>query len=396
MFGLEAHLEKAAPGNASRPHDGSTVAALMTAAGRSAIATVRVYGPRALAAAAALCKITVPELARKTAGGRLWIGRWNGAEGEPIVLHVCSPNSVEIHCHGGLVPSQTILDDLALAGISTVAWQTVAERSCQSSIEAEALDALARAPTLRTAAILLDQAQGALTSVVHELLRRLAQGESDAVAGCLGRMLQYSDVGRHLTAPWKVAIVGRPNVGKSSLLNALAGYDRAIVHPTAGTTRDLVTATTAIDGWPVEFTDCAGIRVASDELEIAGIARARQAIGNSDRQIVVLDLSATFTRDDEIILQSCPQPIAVGNKADRPAALDIGRFASRVLVISAHTGQGMTDLLDHLSRSLVPNPPAAGQAIPFFDRQIELLRRAERACSERRVDAARDYLRSVI
>jgi tRNA U34 5-carboxymethylaminomethyl modifying GTPase MnmE/TrmE len=105
--------------------------------------------------------------------------------------------------------------------------------------------------------------------------------------------------------PWRVAIVGRPNVGKSSLLNAIVGFERAIVHPTPGTTRDLVTARTAVDGWPVEFIDSAGIRSGRDAIESAGIEQARQAIESSDLALVVLDRSEPLAPEDHEIIRLC-------------------------------------------------------------------------------------------
>ena len=111
-------------------------------------------------------------------------------------------------------------------------------------------------------------------------------------------MLQFRDLGLHLTTPWRVVLAGAPNVGKSSLMNAIAGYQRAIVSPTPGTTRDVVTVTTAIDGWPVQLADTAGLRETQDELESAGVALADAAIGEADLVIVVSDASADSDVDE--------------------------------------------------------------------------------------------------
>ena len=96
-------------------------------------------------------------------------------------------------------------------------------------------------------------------------------------------------IGRHLTRPWQVVLTGPPNTGKSSLLNAILGYSRAIVDPTAGTTRDVVTAVTALDGWPVEISDTAGIRATNAAVEQAGIRLAEQRIADADLVVLVLD-----------------------------------------------------------------------------------------------------------
>ena len=112
--------------------------------------------------------------------------------------------------------------------------------------------------------------------------------------------LSFATFGRKLTEPWIVVLCGQPNVGKSSLINALSGFERAIVHPTAGTTRDLVSQHTAIDGWPVELIDSAGIRDAGNAIEQAGIEKARQVIDSADLVIHVIDATEKDAFDPEI------------------------------------------------------------------------------------------------
>src|SRR5262249_61072583 len=98
----------------------------------------------------------------------------------------------------------------------------------------------------------------------------------------------WSGLGEHLTKPWRVVIAGAPNAGESSLLNALAGYQRSIVAPTPGTTRDVVTLILAIDGWPVEFADTAGLREAGETLGGQGNGQAREAVTKGDLCLWVL------------------------------------------------------------------------------------------------------------
>src|SRR5262245_45732212 len=101
----------------------ATVASLVTAPGRSAIASIMVRGPKTLDAVARLCRVPASRLASHAPEARLWLGHWNGPDGEPIVVRVGDGSNVEIHCHGGAVPPRKILDDLSAAGIATVAWQ---------------------------------------------------------------------------------------------------------------------------------------------------------------------------------------------------------------------------------------------------------------------------------
>ena len=119
-------------------------------------------------------------------------------------------------------------------------------------------------------------------------------------------LLARERLGRHLTRPWSVVLAGRTNVGKSSLMNALAGYGRAIVHHAPGTTRDAVALATAIDGWPVELCDTAGLRAADDAVERAGIERARQRLAQADLVVLVADRSVPWSAEDQALADQWP------------------------------------------------------------------------------------------
>jgi tRNA modification GTPase len=353
-----------------------TVAAPVTPPGRGALATISVRGPQAWHAVSSACQLG--RRASAAAAGELLVRKWRGPAGEPVVIHLQAPDRVDITCHGGPMPVRSILDDLAAQGVRCVPWQQLVRREATRLLEAEAIEALAVAPTLRTAGILLDQYHGALAGAIEQLRRLLEQGKCTSALEELNRLLAWAPIGLHLVEPWRVAIVGRPNVGKSSLLNALVGFDRAIVHPTAGTTRDVVTATTAIDGWPVELLDSAGIRNSDEPLESAGIQRARAAIGQSDWQLVVLDRSQPLTDEDEAILRSCPRPIVVVNKTDLPAAWDHAARFPDSQPTSALAGTGIAKLVGELGHSLVPESAPAGMALPFSRRHVALLQDAAR------------------
>jgi tRNA modification GTPase len=112
----------------------------------------------------------------------------------------------------------------------------------------------------------------------------------------LDALLRWSEFGRHLTQPWQVVLTGVPNVGKSSLINRLLGYSRSIVYAEPGTTRDVVTAATAFDGWPVELSDTAGLRDAAGEIEAAGVERARRHLATADLAIVFSTAAGSCAR----------------------------------------------------------------------------------------------------
>ena len=132
----------------------------------------------------------------------------------------------------------------------------------------------------------------------------------------LRRFDTWSDVGMHLTNPWRVAIGGPPNVGKSTLINALVGYQRAIAFDQPGTTRDVVTAMTAIDGWPVELSDTAGLRTSDEPLEQAGVQRRRAELRRADLTVLVFDLIQPWTSEIQQLCEGQRPSIVVHNKAD--------------------------------------------------------------------------------
>jgi tRNA modification GTPase len=181
--------------------------------------------------------------------------------------------------------------------------------------------------------------------------------------------ISFSKFGQRLSTPWTVVICGEPNVGKSSLINALAGYERAIVHSMAGTTRDLVTQNTAIDGWPVELTDSAGIRDAGNEIEQAGILKAHDRIKNADLVLHVTD--ATRKSTFELGIESTQNYLLVANKVD--LCSDEPKNNDAAIFISAKTGQGIEELQLAISRALVPRLPPKGQLVPVSSTQLEFL-----------------------
>jgi tRNA modification GTPase len=216
--------------------------------------------------------------------------------------------------------------------------------------------ALARARTVRTAGILLDQCRGALRRELGRAADSLIRGDVAACRSIFEALAATADL--PLTRPARVVVAGAPNVGKSSLINALAGYQRSVVSPTPGTTRDVTTTETAIDGWPVELVDTAGLRLSEDELEAAGIARAREAVEQANLCLWLLDASAEPAWPE---IETKNLRLVV-NKCDLEPAWDLER-AGDAPHVSAVTGAGLPELLDAVSRWLVPCPPPPGAAV---------------------------------
>jgi tRNA modification GTPase len=310
----------------------ATRVAVLTPPGTGAIATIELSGPRAWEFARTLFRPAgkplpdVPEL------HRFWFGTLGEGAGDEVILAACG-DAVEVHCHGGRRVVRWVVEQFLALGC------VEGEPSRSDSV----LDLLQRAPTLRTASVLLDQLHGAFDAAVRRVL------DSPHLDG-LHDLARFADIGRHLVEPWKVIVAGPPNVGKSSLVNALAGFQRTVVSAVAGTTRDAVSVPLTFDGWPVELTDTAGLRDA-EGLEAEGIDRAKRVLAGADLVIWLIDAtSPVFPPEGHVGL-------VVWNKADLAGCPG---FA-----VSALTGHGVSELAAEIARRLVPDPPPHGAAVPY-------------------------------
>jgi tRNA modification GTPase len=334
-----------------------TVFAVTTPPGAAAVATIAVIGPRAWSAARESFRPAgTRTLPAEAAPDQFWYGHFGDPPGDAVVLSVQSVQprlEVEIHCHGGIEVIRLITNKLQRLGLTPVSWQQCLLGSEWGNLEGRALAELAKAPTVRTASILLDQVHGAFRRALESVARTNE-------AAVLAQLAVHASLGRHLTRPWRVAVAGAPNVGKSSLINAIAGYQRAVVTSVAGTTRDAVTVATAIDGWPVELIDTAGQRRTTDDLEGQGIARGQSAIATADLCLWVVSHDAAPCWP-EATIGKC---LIVVNKADWPRQWDMVGNPEWVIV-SALTGTGVMELCDRVSKELVPDPPTPGAAVPF-------------------------------
>lgn len=348
--------------------------AVLTPHGRGAVATLRHCGS-ASTLDGSFRAANGRSLAEQTIG-RIVFGRWGAEPAEEVVVVRCSAAETEIHCHGGAAAVQRILEQLQASGCRVESWQE--QLATQSGLlELECTAALTRAVTLRTATILLDQLSGTLRTA-FERLRILPPDDNASRKHALDKLLRWSRFGLHLTTPWTVVLAGRPNAGKSSLINRLVGYTRSIVYDEPGTTRDVVTAETAFDGWPVQLADTAGLREQAGELEAAGIIRARGKLATADLQVLVLDTSVPPDSADLELLAAFPQAIVVGHKSDLPNAWGSERPPAAIAV-SSLTDAGLDQLIAAISTALAPAVPACGVAVPLTDRQVGLLQRAHEA-----------------
>jgi tRNA modification GTPase len=353
----------------SGPCEGTWRVSLLTPPGRGAIAVIAFTGPADV--------LDCPTSADGRAGPLFLaarglpvaalplvtpcVGRWGapGSAAEDVVLVRRVDNRLEVHCHGGRAAAERILGDLETAGAEVVSWfdDLVAYRGL---IHAELVEALSRATTWQATARLLTQQndESGLVATLTAVREALLSKQTEALGVLITRLRAIAAraaFGEHLAQPWQVVLAGPPNVGKSSLLNALLGYHRAIVSPLAGTTRDVVTAETAIEGLALRLADTAGLRETAEPLERSGIELTREQLVTADLTLWLVDLSIPETSSELTLPTNTRGPVlVVAHKCDRPALRPIPDGAVRA---SSLTGVGLPELLTAIHRALVPDEP---------------------------------------
>ncbi len=381
------------------------VASRLTAELPAAIATIVVEGTEAIPTVQHLVQLK----AKTLDVGNIHYGLWTLANNhsEQVVVCATTEQSVEIHCHGGHAICQAILDDLKSRGchiLRSTEWQArraTRDRSTYCPLAYAAEQDLLLAQTERAAAILLDQFDGALRSQLEHVLAELETDNLRTATNDIDRMLDLSQIGLHLTVPWRVVLAGPPNVGKSSLSNTLVGQTHAIVHSEPGTTRDWLETTTAIDGWPVSLTDTAGIRISTDEIEVAGITRAHQQLTRADVVLLVVDGTIGWTTTHQRIYDELDPAttgrLIVWNKADiaSPPSSELFKIAP-VIEASSMGEPGVQALIEVLGNRICLNPPKVGEAVPFRAEHVERLHDARRWLIAGRGDQAQTQLRSLL
>jgi len=358
-----------------------TIVAISTPPGRGGIGIVRLSGPNARTIAEPLLKLRHPLAPAQVRFAEI-IDNTGEALDEAVVTWFQKPHSytsediVEIAAHGSPVLLDHLLRQCLAAGARLAEPGEFTQRAFISGrldlTQAEAVHDLIEATTLHQARIAAQQLGGSLSRQISPIKQQLialiaaleagidfaeddidllpadeitAQVQSiQAPLTALERTFTY---GRIVREGFTLAIIGRPNVGKSSLFNRLIERDRAIVTATPGTTRDLVTERVSLEGIPVELIDTAGLRESADEAESIGIAKSREAMAEADVVLLVLDATSPVHQEDEAAIATlATRPfLVVLNKQDLAPAANLSKLDSYpVLKTSALSGTGLSEL----------------------------------------------------
>ncbi len=406
-----------------------TIAAVATPPGHGGIGVVRISGPAA--------ETIAVKVFRRRGGGRmvsrhfyagLVIDADETAIDHGLAVLMRAPHSytgedvLELHCHGSPVVLQAALAAVLRAGARPAAAGEFTKRAFLNGkldlAQAEAVADLVRARTPEAAGRARDQLFGRLSQHLETVRQRLIRIkghlevqidfteedtgideaylaiEAEALFNEIDGLLRTYARGRLLREGIRVAIAGRPNAGKSSLLNALLGEDRAIVTPVPGTTRDLIEESADFDGVPVVLIDTAGLRDTGDEVERIGVDRARQAAATADVTLIVLDGSVPPAPYKAL---DAERTVLVLNKIDLPIAWpprELERLAASgsMVRVSAKTGAQLDDLRRAVLDS-IGAAPSDGMPLVTSERQRDALVRAKESLAHA-VDGLRQRIAS--
>ncbi|WP_130538452.1 tRNA uridine-5-carboxymethylaminomethyl(34) synthesis GTPase MnmE [Thiomicrorhabdus indica] len=368
-----------------------TIAAVATAPGRGGVGIIRVSGKKSKSIAQAILGL-VPEPRYAHYGP--FYGAENQVLDRGIALYFPNPNSftgedvLELQGHGGPVVLQWLLERVVELGARLAEPGEFSKQAFMNDkldlAQAEAIADLIEASSAQAAKSALRSLQGDFSREVNTLVEELIQlrlyveaaidfpeeeidflsdgkvaGQLQHILDRLHQVFASAQQGVLLREGMSVVILGRPNAGKSSLLNALSGEEVAIVTDIAGTTRDIVKQEINIDGMPLHILDTAGVREATDQVEQIGIERAWQALEEADRVLVMLQAGEAIHEEDQVILDKLPDSLPVTlvrNKIDlinHAPMVEVEESTGRsVIWLSAKHQQGLELLREHLKTEM--------------------------------------------
>lgn len=404
----------------SKLYTEDTIAAQATAPGRGGVGIIRISGPKARALSE---QITQKSLKPRYAHYGPFFDEQGQQLDEGLALFFPGPNSftgedvLELQGHGGPVILDMLLAKIIASGVRMAEPGEFSQRAFLNDkmdlTQAEAIADLIDSSSEQAAKCALRSLQGEFSKKVNHLVESLIQlriyveaaidfpeeeidfladgkveGDLKTIQQNLYLVQQEANQGALMRDGMTVVIAGRPNAGKSSLLNALSGKDSAIVTSIAGTTRDVLREHIHIDGMPLHIIDTAGLRESPDEVEQIGIQRAWQEIKNADRILLMVDSTETASDDPETIwpelIHQLPQDIPVSiirNKIDQSnesASIDRNPNDQTVIRLSAKAHDGIEFLKEHLKASMGFQSTTEGGFIARR-RHLDALHRAETA-----------------
>jgi tRNA modification GTPase len=391
-----------------------TIATITTPIGEGGIGVIQISGPRSLEIVNVVFRGKKNKDLRDAESKRIYYGEihLNGTAVDEVIVNVLREEDsftgedlVEVNCHGGIRAVKKTLECIVSAGAKEAHWQELTNRSFINEkidlIQKEALLEIPQAKTRLAVKVLLDQYNGALSSFINKLINEIEHGNNinqdlSYIHDQLRELLKTAVFGCAITSPQKLIITGKPNVGKSTLINALLREDRSIVHSEPGTTRDAVDSVVSIDGIPFTIVDTAGIRETNHIVEKLGVLESKKQLKQANKIIFMLDNSRPIEREDKELMKLITERfqerktddnlntltvVTVVNKTDLPCKLNLSapgtnQFNSTCR-ICASKGDGISELEEHLIAEFkkyteyVPEKP-----IIFTRRQQEYLSKA--------------------
>lgn len=401
--------------------ENDTIAAIATSMGRSAVNIIKISGPESISIVSKIFTKDLSKLEPNTINYG-FIKEGNELIDEVLVSLFTSPNSqtgediVEINTHGGISVTNKVLELVLSNGARLAEPGEFLKRAFLNGkkdlIEAEAISDLINAKTEEARKMSLKGLSGELSKKIKTLRNKilniianievnidypeyedaiiytneLLKTNINEIQSDLEKLVKESEKGTLLNNGINVGIVGKPNVGKSSLLNLLINEDKAIVTDIEGTTRDIVEGNITINGVTLNLIDTAGIRETNNVVEKLGVEKSKDIINKSNLIIALFDISRPFTLEDEAILSSikAKKSIIILNKTDLPTKIDLNKFTSyNVIKTSVKEDIGKDELLNMIKELFSLNEIETGDFTYLSNaRQISLIKEALKLCLE--------------